>query len=222
MTFEDIIKEYRDAKARHLTEEELDAYYYDKLNVIIRARADAHLKDCLKCKKQLEDMIEESAVLTDRERTAKDQAIIDWAMQQTGFQQETADTKPEKPVTGIPLPERLVEYLRQVVADWRAYFKQLEAIRGAHDTGDEVWKWQSEDGALKVRAVLGADNALTIQFVSNELVWEGVQLIVRLGPIEHEATWKRLSEAEAEVYAEIRVPRHDLPQKPSDISIKIG
>ncbi|HST23399.1 MAG TPA: hypothetical protein VLR90_19955 [Blastocatellia bacterium] len=216
MTFEDIINEYKNARSRHLTEDELDAYYYNKLNMAIRARADAHLKDCLRCNKQLADLREESAVLINRERTAEDHALIDRAMQQVESQRDTAGSKTTRPVMSPALLGRLVEYLEQVVRDWKAYFGQLEATRGSVD----VWEWQSEDGALKARAVQEEDNSLTIHFASNEMDLEGVRLKVRLGPIEHETTLERLSESE--VSAQIRVSRYELPKKPSDISIEIG
>src|SRR5437870_2989452 len=109
--------ELRNLKSIHLTESELVAYCDQELDPIPRARAEAHLKRCFICERQLTLLREESAALNRRQITAEDVALVDRILERTG-----PASKPSAASNEVLLLERLAEYLRQMVAAWQINF----------------------------------------------------------------------------------------------------
>jgi hypothetical protein len=206
---DDLENELRNLKFRHLSESELTAYCGQELAPMRRVIVEAHLKQCFICERQLALLREEIAALSNPQITAEDVALVERLMEQMGVGQPTAK--------GISLRERLAGYLRQMVASWQIQFAQA-AMRGGNE-GEEVWRWQSEDGKLQARAVLEKNADLIIHFSSSEGELEGVRLNVRLGPISNKITLRRISESE--VYAKVEVPRRQRPRELEDIAIEI-
>ncbi|HYP27825.1 MAG TPA: hypothetical protein VE262_14000 [Blastocatellia bacterium] len=215
MKLDDPEKELRATKYHHLTEDELDSYHDQTLDEIGQARVRAHLKLCLICDERLELLREESAALNDREVNAGDVELVRRVMQQMGLQ------KP-KPASPLPLQARLAEYFRQAVMSWRAHFMPAAVRgaghRGAGDSGEEVWHWQSEDGILKARATLERNADLVIHISSSESALDLVRLKIRLGLFSEEITLRRVSNSE--ISARVEIPRRQRPKNLSDISIE--
>ena len=215
MKTDDLENELRNLKFVHLTERELAAYCDQKLDPPSRARVEAHLKQCFICERQLELMRKESAALSNRVVTAESVELADRLMKQNGSAQETPVADPAEMAREIPLQERLAEYLRQLVASWQIYFKQLAVRRGA----DPVWQWQSEDGRLQAHAIM-ENSDLMIYFSSSEIDLEGTHLNIRLGLLNEKITLRRVSESE--VAAKIAILWQYRQRNLDDISIEIG
>jgi hypothetical protein len=115
------------------------------------------------------------------------------------------------------MQERLADYLQQMVESWRIFFRQ-PARRGGTDQGEEVWRWQSEDGKLQAQAVMEKNADLTIHLSSNEIGLEGARLNIRLGQLSQEMTLQRVSESQ--VHAKVAVPWRQRPRNMADISIE--
>lgn len=195
--------ELRNLKNIHLTESELAAYSDQELDQTRRALADAHLKQCFICERQLVLLREENEALDNRATTTEDVALVERLMEQMGSAPKPSAARPAEITKAIPVEERLAEYLRQMVASWRICFGQ-GAIRGEADQGEEVWRWQSEDGKLQARATIEKNADLTIHLCSNEMDLEGARLNFRLGNLSQEITLRRVSESE--VAAQVAVP----------------
>ena len=69
--------ELRNLRFIHLTESELAAYSDKDLDQTRRALAEAHLKQCFICERQLVLLREESDALDNRATTAEDVAIVE-------------------------------------------------------------------------------------------------------------------------------------------------
>lgn len=217
MKTDDLENELRNLKLTHLTGSELASYCDQELDQIGRARAEAHLKQCFICERQLALLLEESAALSHRQVTAEDVALVERLMEQMGSAPKPSAAGPAGIAKGIPLQERLAEYLRQMVASWRIYFGQ-GALRGEADQGEEVWRWQSEDGRLHARAMMEKNADMTIRFSSKEMDLEGASLHFRLGSLNQETTLRRISESE--VAAQVAVPWPYRQGNMADISIE--
>jgi anti-sigma factor RsiW len=205
MMADDLENDLRDLRFRHLSEIELTAYCEGELAPMRRARVEAHLKHCFICERELALLREEIAVLSNRQVTAAD----------------------------VRLVERLAEYLRQMAASWRTRFAQgatrgigsrqsesvLEAEHGAADQGEEVWRWQSEDGKLRARAALEGNGDLAVHLASGEDEMDGLRLNMRIGPFSQEFTLRRVSKSE--VAAKVVVARRQRPRKLEDIAVEI-
>jgi hypothetical protein len=213
----DLENELRNLKFIHLTESELVAYCDQRLVHIHRARVEAHLKQCFICDRQLALLREENAALSNRELTADDIALAERLIEQTGFAQEPAGASPLGEVKAVSMQERLAEYLRQMVASWRIFFMR-EPARRAADQGEEVWRWESEDGKLQSRVIMEKNADLTIHFSSSEIDLEGARLNIRLGRMSQEITLQRISESE--VQAKVAVPWQHRQGNMADISIE--
>jgi len=210
--------ELRNLRFTHLTESELAAYSDQELDQTRRALAEAHLKQCFICERQLVLLREESEALENRATTVEDVALVERLMEQMGSAPKPSAAGPAVIATEIPLQERLAEYLTQMIASWRICFGQ-GALRGEADRGEEVWRWQSEDGKLQARATIEKNADLTIQFSSNRMDLEGARLNVRLGKLSQEITLRRVSESEVD--AKVAVPwRERTPKNMADISIE--
>jgi hypothetical protein len=216
MNIRDLEKKLVGAKFHHLTGDELDSYYDRKLDSISRARVEAHLTLCLICDRRLELIKEESEALDNQQAEFEDVELVRQVFQTMELKRLSADLMPAENPARPSLPDLLAEYLSQLVASWQAHFKKPAAERSA-EKGEEVWRWQSEDGVLKARAVLKKDVNLTIHFSSNRMDWEGAHLNVRLGQVSRETTLRRVSDDE--VYARVKLPRRQLPKKITDLSI---
>ena len=217
MKTDDLENELRNLKYLHLTESELAAYCDQELDQMCRARFEAHLKQCFICEWQLRLLREENAALSNRQISTADVAFVERLMEQMGMAQKPSASKPAETAKGIPLQERLAVCLRQMVANWQMQFAQ-EATHSAADQGEELWRWQSEDGLLQGHAIREKNADLTIHFSSNEPDLEGTRLNVRLGPLSQEVTLRRVSDSE--VYAKVAVPRRQRPRKMADLSIE--
>jgi|GEM_PF-2073913 len=218
MKTDDLENELRNLKLIHLTEGELIAYCDQELDPISRARMGAHLKQCFICERQLSLLREENAVLSQSVITAEDVALVEQLIEQTGPTQRppgrTAQT-----ATEITQRERLGDYLRQMIANWRICFRQ-GALRGERDQGEEVWHWQSEDGKLQAYATMEKNADLTIHFSTTEMDFEGARLHFRLGALSEELTLRQISETE--VGAQVSVPWQYRQGNIADITIEIA
>src|ERR1044072_9763372 len=103
MKTEDLENELRNIKLTHLTESELAAYCDQELDPIRRARAEAHLKQCFICERQLALLREESATLSNQQITADDVALVERLMQQIGGGRKTLPRRPAERPTQTPL-----------------------------------------------------------------------------------------------------------------------
>jgi hypothetical protein len=213
MITDDLENELRNLRSIHLTESELVAYCDRKLDPIPRALAEAHLKQCFICERQLALLREETAALDSRQITAEDVALVDRLLERTALA-----SKPSASSKEIPPRERLAEYLRQMVENWRISFGR-GALRGEADESEEVWRWQSEDSRLQARAVMEKNADLTIHFTSSEMELEGARLRFRLGRFSQELTLQRKSESE--VVAQVAVPWQYRQSNMADISIEV-
>lgn len=218
MKTDDLENELRKLKFTHLTESELAAYCDQEVDQIGRARVEAHVKQCFICERQLELLREENAALSQRVITADDVAFVERLMEQTGLTPEPSPAGPAEIAKEIPLQERLAEYLRQMVGNWRICFGQ-GALRGEADQGEEVWRWQSEDGKLWARATIEKNADLTFHFTSNDMELDGARLNIRLGKLSQETTLRRISGSE--VAAQVAVPWPYRQGNMADISIEI-
>lgn len=211
---DDLKNELRNLKFTHLTESELAAYCDQQSDRVARARAEAHLKQCFICERQLAVLREESAALSNREISNEDVELVERLMRLTQSPSGGGFAEIEK---AVPLQERLAEYLQQMVANWRVSFMKGATRNAAQDK--ELWQWQSEDGQLQGRAVMEKNADLTIHFSSNEIDLEGTRLNVRMGQVSQEITLQRVSESE--VYAKVSVPWRKRQGDMSDITIEI-
>ena len=215
MKADDLENELRNLKFTHLTESEMAAYCDQELDQIGLGRAEAHLKQCFICERQLELLREESAALRNRVITSEDEALVERLMQQTGLAQKPSAARPAGIHLETPLRERLTEYLQQMVADWQIQFKPVRRS----DQGEEVWRWRSEDGHVRARAKMEKNADLTLHFSSNEMELEGASLHFRLGSLNQETTLRRISETE--VAAQVAVPWPYRQGNMADISIEV-
>jgi hypothetical protein len=215
MKSDDLENELRNLKSTHLTESEMAAYCDQELDQIGRARAEAHLKQCFICERQLELLREETAALTNRLIISEDVAFVERLMDQTGQAQKSSAYKSAEIAREVPLRERLAEYLRQMIAGWQIQFDPVH--RG--DQREEMWRWQSEDGHLQARATVEKNADLTVHFSSNEMQLEGARLLFRLGSMNQELTLQRISESE--VAAQVAVPLRYRQGNVTDLSIEI-
>ena len=191
---QDIEQLLKSGKYRHLPQATLVSYRDSQLDEIEVALADAHLKLCLVCDRRLAFLREEAEVLTISEEP--EIKASDY------FHTEV---------------QRLASYIDDLLNAWIVPFRQ-PAMRGAGD-GDEVWRYESEDGLLKAWAILENDASLTVHFSSSELAWEGARIRFRLGPFSKEVTLQR--EGDSAVAAKIEIPRRKRAKKMADISIEI-
>jgi hypothetical protein len=218
MTLDDLEKDLRNARHNHLTEAELESYLDQELDDISRARIEAHLKLCLICEGSLAVLKEESLTLDNQEALPEDVVLVRRAKQLLA----TREQPPGWNLAGGVAPslnDRLAEYLRQAVANWRTHFLQVEPVRSAHGEGKKIWSWKSGDGVLEAHAIEEVNGSLTIRFSSNDMSFDGARLNVRLGPVDWDATMQRKSDSE--VYAEVNIPQLQFPQDLEDLSIKI-
>jgi hypothetical protein len=208
MGLEDIEQLLKDAKFRHLSEATLISYSDDQLDKVGLALADAHLSLCLICKRRLTFLKEEAEALESYVMTEEDRASIEQLI------------KPE-PVNRLPdyisnELQRLNSYVRDLLNAWIVPFSKA-AMRGAGD-GDEIWRYESEDGMLTAWAVLEKNASLTVHFSSPELAWEGARILFRLGPFSKEIALQR---QDSGVAAKIEIPRRERAKNMADISIKV-
>jgi hypothetical protein len=208
MGLEDIEQLLKDAKFRHLSEATLISYSDDQLDKVGLALADAHLSLCLICKRRLTFLKEEAEALESYVMTEEDHASIEQLI------------KPE-PVNRLPdyisnELQRLNSYVRDLLNAWIVPFSKA-AMRGAGD-GDEIWRYESEDGMLTAWAVLEKNASLTVHFSSPELAWEGARILFRLGPFSKEIALQR---KDSGVAAKIEIPRRERAKNMADISIKV-
>lgn len=194
MGTQDIEQLLKNAKYAHLSEATLLSYRDSQLDEIGVALADAHLSRCLVCYSKLTFLREEEAA-------------------------QTITGKPEVRAGDYFHAEmpRLGSYIDDLLNSWLVLFRQ-PVMRGTRD-GDEVWKYESEDGLLQARATLERDASLTVHFTSPELAWEGTRLRFRLGPFRKEVTLQR--EGDSGVAAKIEIPRRERAKRMDDISIEI-
>ena len=203
MKTDDLENELRGLKLLHLTESELAAYADHGLDQINRARAEAHLKQCFICERLLKLLLEENAALSNRVITAEDEAFVDRLMGRGESGGTTLESR---------LRERLAQYLRVMVADWRL---NLAPVRRGH----QVWRWQSEDGRLLAHTTIEKNADMVVHLSSKEMGLEGAKLRFNLGQFSQELTLRRVSESE--VAAQVAIPWPHRRAGLADISIEI-
>jgi hypothetical protein len=214
MKVDDMEKRLRNAKFRHLTEDELNYYHDQKLDIIGQAWADAHLQVCLICEQRLELLKEENSILNNREVTADDVALVRRIMQQTGRQRQSSDSHTK----AVPLKDRFPDYLKQLVDSWHSFFIQQQAVHTKRGSSEAIWHGQSEDGFMKAHATLEKDASLTIHFSSDDLSLKGLRFSVSLGSMSQEISLQLVSKSG--VYAKVKIARRQLPINLADIKIK--
>ncbi len=213
MKTDDLENELRNLKFMHLTESELAAYCDQELDQIDHARVEAHLKQCFLCERELELYREESAALSNRMITDEDVALVERLMKQP---EQGQRPDPVEVACEVPLRGRLADYLRQMIANWQVSF---QAARHS-DEGEEVWRWQSDDGYVLARATIEKNADMIVHFSSTEMGLEGTKLRFRLGQLSQELTLRRTSESE--VAAQIAIPWPYRRGNMADISIEIA
>jgi hypothetical protein len=216
MKTDDLKNKLRSLKLIHLTESALTAYCDQELDAASRALAEVHIKQCFICARKVDLLREEDAALQRREISAEDEALVERLMAESKPRRQSPSARPVANAQGIPVEQRLTEYLRPMVASWQTFFSQQPTSHLAGQS-EEVWQWQSEDGYMRARAMLETSTDLTIHFSSSEMQLEGTRLHVRLGPVEKQTTLRRVSDSE--VYAKVAVPRQH-PRKMAALSIK--
>jgi hypothetical protein len=214
MKVDDMEKRLRDAKFRHMTEDELNYYRDQKLDLISQAWADAHLQMCLICEQRLELLEEENSILNNREVTADDVALVRRVLQQAGQKEQSPDSYTKVD----PLKNRFPDYLRQLVDSWHSFFVQEQAVHAKGGNSEAIWHGQSEDGFMKAHATLEKDASLTIHFSSDDLSLKGMRFNVSLGSMSREISLQPVSNSE--VYAKVKIARGQLPINLADIKIK--
>lgn len=205
---EDIEQLLRDAKFRHLSEATLISYNDDQLDKVGLALADAHLSLCLICKRRLTFLKEEAGALGSYVMTGEDHASVGQLIKP-----ELVNRLPDYISSEL---QRLNSYVRDLLNAWIVPFSE-PATRGADD-GDEIWRYESEDGMLTAWAVLEKDASLTVHFSSPELAWQGARILFRLGPFSKEIALQR---QDSGVAAKIEIPRRERAKNMADISIKV-
>jgi len=198
----DLEDELRNLKFDHLSEIELATYCDLTLDLVGRARVEAHVKQCFICERQLESFQEEHAALSQRMTTDEDVAFIDRLL-------ETSEPAPEslfnrRPEITDSIRERLSEYLRQMVSNWHVSFSG-GAMRGEINE-KMVWSWESVDGKLRAHATLQKNADLIIHFSSSDLELKAAHLNIRLGANSYDVTMEQTSQSE--LTAQVVVPWH--------------
>lgn len=222
MKTDDLEKKLRGLKLVHLTESELEAYDNQRLSPAAHARAAAHLKQCFVCKELLLLLRDEQAALNSGEVSAEDVEMVERLMAKSAAARSRRAAQPITNAAGVPVEERLTGYLRPMVANWKAFFKQQAAqpqpARRVTRLGKEVWQWQSDDGLLRAQALVKTRDDLTIHFYSSEMTLEGARFQFRLGEVDEQVTFERLSDSE--LYGKVEVPRQP-PRRMAKLSIKV-
>ncbi|HJQ22279.1 MAG TPA: hypothetical protein VKA60_00095 [Blastocatellia bacterium] len=225
MKTNDLENKLRSLKLVHLTEGELADYCNQQLAPAARARAEAHLKQCFICEELLELLREEQDASTHHEITAADVELVERLMAERDDEGRPRTSQPVANAQGVPVQERLTEYLRPMVASWKTFFTrqaargaaQPQAPRRGSGRGKEVWQWQSDDGLMRAQAMAETRSDLTIHFYSSEMMLEGASFQVRLGPVDEQVTFQRLSDSE--LYGKVAVPRQG-PRRLAKLSIE--
>jgi hypothetical protein len=209
MKSEDIDQLLESGRYKHLSEETLVSYRDNQLDTIRVALADAHLRLCLICEQRLAFLKEEAEAVAHYVITEEDRAAI---------QQTVRELKAESNAPGLISTEiqRLTSYINDLLNAWIVPFS-APVMRGAGD-GDEIWRYESEDGMLTAWAVLEKNANLTVHFSSPELAWEGARILFRLGPFSKEIA---LQHQDSGVAAKIEIPRRERAKNMADISIKV-
>lgn len=215
MTHDDLENELRNLKLTHLAERELAGYCDQGLDRTGRARVEAHIKQCFICARQLELLREENAALNNRVIAVEEVAFVERLMEQTTLAQNPSNAEPAETSRDVPWQERLADYLRQIVASWQIEFTPVR--RGDH--GQELWRWQSEDGHLLARATMETNADMIVRFSSNEMAMDGARLHFHLDLLNEELTLRRTSESE--VGAQVAIPWPYRQGNMADISIEI-
>lgn len=211
MELKDIEQLLENAKYKHLAEATLVSYRDNQLEKAGLALAEAHLKLCLVCERRLTFLKQEQEALENYVMTDKDRALIEQAI------------KKVEPVTRATAPlrteiQRVASYFRDLLTAWNVLFAK-KAMLGSGD-GDEIWRYESQDGLMTAWAVLKReDKSLEVHFSSIELAWEGVRIRFRLGPFNKEVTLQR--EGDFKVVAKINIPHRERARNMADISIEI-
>lgn len=202
MKTDDIENDLRNFRFAHLTASELAAYCDDELAIVPRAQAEAHLKQCFICARQVEQIREENEALESRATSPEDIAFVERLIRQVEPAQKGSDTRPVETAERIPWQVRLAEYLQPMVASLKFYFRPVRG--GAVESGKPVWQWQSEDGKWQAYATMEKNADLIIHFSSNDPDLEGARLHVHVGQLNQEITLQRVSEST--VYAQVVIP----------------
>jgi hypothetical protein len=210
MGAEDIEQLLKKTKFRHLSDNTLIAYRDAQLDDIGAMLVDAHLRLCLLCERRLTFLKEAANAAESYVINEKDRALI----RETVKNLEAETRLTPRVAGGI---QKLRSHIERLLADWTAVFSP-PAFRGRGD-GEQVWKYESEDGLLTAWVVLEIDASLTVHFAATELAWEGARLRFRLGRFSAEATLQR--EGDGGLTAEIKIPRDQRARKMHDISIEV-
>jgi len=205
MKFDHTEKMMMDEKYRHLTEDELYSYHAQALDAVGQARADAHLKLCLRCGRDLDILKQERARPENRQVTASDIAMVRRLRQEQASELQRAKAGNE-----VPIKDLFTGYLGQLVDSWQSYFRQKQKQDG--------WQWESKDGRMRAYVVSGEDAGLTIHFTSDDVRLEGTSFNVHLGSINRMITLQLVSDSE--VYAKVDITRYQLPINLAAIKIE--
>jgi hypothetical protein len=214
MKLEDVEKALKEAAYEHLTEEELDSFFERRLDKITKMRADAHLKMCLICAKQLDLLKQESEASSSYQASPEHAALLRKALRESegGAGWSTAGEAQPGRATVFRKPwDRFEDYLSEAETAWRAAFRELRPAYREGSGSREIWRWESKDGGLKAWAAFERKTDLTINVSSNKLELEGTRVRVSLGSATKEIALERTSEEE--VSARWVIPKEEQPKE---------
>src|SRR5262245_27112596 len=96
MKADDLKKELKDFRLKHLTDDELLYYVEQKLDKVRLAMAEAHLKQCFVCEQKLMLLKEDSTPLESQTSAAEIARLYETARERL---------KEEKPITATPIAQ---------------------------------------------------------------------------------------------------------------------
>lgn len=210
MESQDIEQVLKSTKFRHLPAETLLSYRDKELSEIELARADAHLRLCLICEKELDFLKEEQAALQNYEVTANDRALIRRVIDGREAKKKVFASNG---VAAAPM-ERLAVWLNELTTAWVAFFSRV-AMRGSGD-GTEVFRFETT--GLMIWGELETDASLTIHFSSPDPIFTGAKIRFRLGPFTEVVTLQ--PDGDNGVTAKIRIPRAQRARRMNDVSVE--
>ncbi len=214
MKTEDLERALRDAKFHHLVDDVLISYRDQKLDGISRRQAEAHLDLCLICERRLLLLQEELLALDDQDMHPEEAALVERVLNQMRIGQSST-SEPRGP--GPSMKDRVNVYMQQASASWQACVLHIIPVREAAP-GDEIWRWESEDGGFVAYAIMKSADNLAFHFSSTDPALEGAPLRIKAGSLSQETILRRISETD--ISAEIVISRDKHPNSFDDISFE--
>lgn len=181
---EEVEKAMKQLMLAHISDDEMGDYHDEAIDDFGRARVKAHLRRCQICLRKYERM---QRILAASENLESASALA----------------------ARMQLQQILAAGLIAVVIA-RA---RRRGARMADEEFREVYDWQSEDGMLRWH-VVEDDSGIVARFWSHRLDLEGLQLIINIGSLTKEITFKRV--ANDQVGGQARIEGAERQQLPDD------